>query len=72
VKVEVSEGAGAMYREASVVEIPWLQRGGEPLARELEDFVAAVREGKAPRVTGEDGLAAVRLAYEVERAASRS
>jgi UDP-N-acetylglucosamine 3-dehydrogenase len=72
VKVEVSEGAGAMYREASVVEIPWLQRGGEPLARELEDFVAAVRDHTAPRVTGEDGLAAVRLAYEVERAASRS
>jgi UDP-N-acetylglucosamine 3-dehydrogenase len=72
VRVEVSEGAAPVYREASVVEIPWLQRGGEPLARELEDFVAAVRDGRAPRVTGEAGLAAVRLAYEVERAASRS
>jgi UDP-N-acetylglucosamine 3-dehydrogenase len=72
VRVEVSEGSAPMYREASIVEIPWLQRGGEPLARELEDFVVAVREGSPPRVTGEDGLAAVRLAYEVERAASRS
>lgn len=61
-----------MYRQANVVEVPYLDRSGEPLARELRDFVNAVAAGSSPLVTGEDGLAAVRLAYEVERAASRS
>jgi len=32
------------YRQANVVEIPYLDRSGEPLTLELLDFVAAVRE----------------------------
>lgn len=71
VKVEMTDDASPVYREASIVEIPWLPRGGEPLARELEDFVSAVRSSSRPRVTGEDGLSAVRLAYEGERAIAR-
>jgi predicted dehydrogenase len=34
----------------------------EPLRRELEDFVGAVRDGRAPGVTGEQGREALRLA----------
>lgn len=41
--------------------------GREPLALELEDFVAAVRTGSRPRVTGHDGLRAIRLADQVLR-----
>ena len=41
--------------------------GREPLALELEDFVAAVRTGSRPRVTGVDGLRAIRLADQVLR-----
>ena len=41
--------------------------GREPLALELEDFVQAVRTGSRPRVTGHDGLRAVRLADQVLR-----
>jgi len=37
----------------------------EPLKRELEDFVAAVREKRKPLVTGEDGLRALRLAHAI-------
>jgi predicted dehydrogenase len=37
----------------------------EPLKRELEDFVAAVRTGRAPRVTGQQGRAALGLAERV-------
>jgi predicted dehydrogenase len=69
---QTAEGGTPAYRQASVVETPWMPRIGEPLAREIEDFLAAVRDKRPPRVTGEAGLAAVRLAYEVERAASRS
>jgi len=61
-----------MYRQANVVEVPYLDRSGEPLARELRDVVDAIREGRAPLVDGTAGVSAVRLAYEVERAASRS
>lgn len=71
--VDYSEVEGPMaYRQASVVEIPYLDRSGEPLGRELRDFVDAVREGREPMVTGAAGLAAVKLAYEVEAAARRS
>ncbi len=41
--------------------------GREPLALELEDFVQAVRTGSRPRVTGHDGLRAIRLADQVLR-----
>ena len=37
----------------------------EPLKRELEDFVRAVREKRRPLVTGEDGLRALKLAQAI-------
>jgi predicted dehydrogenase len=37
----------------------------EPLRRELDDFVAAIRERRAPVVTGEQGRAALELAERV-------
>ena len=40
-------------------------QGREPLALELEDFVAAVRTGSPPRVTGSDALRAVALAHQI-------
>lgn len=61
-----------MYRQANVVEVPYLDRSGEPLARELRDVVDAILSGGRPLVDGHAGTNAVRLAYEVERAASRS
>ena len=39
--------------------------GEEPLKGELEDFVAAAREGRAPLVTGEQGRAALALAVRI-------
>jgi len=37
----------------------------EPLKSELEDFVAAVREKRAPAVSGEQGRAALALAVRI-------
>jgi len=37
----------------------------EPLKRELEDFVDAIRQRRAPQVTGEDGRRALALAQEI-------
>jgi predicted dehydrogenase len=39
----------------------------EPLDAELSDFVAAVRDGRPPMVTGEDGLETLRLALQFVR-----
>ncbi len=47
--------------EGGKLEVP----RAEPLRRELEDFVAAVREGRPAAVPGEDGRAALVLAAEI-------
>jgi predicted dehydrogenase len=39
--------------------------GDEPLKRELEDFVAAVRDKRPPGVPGEEGRAALALAVHI-------
>lgn len=39
----------------------------EPLAAELGDFVGAVRDNRAPTVTGEEGLESLRIALEFVR-----
>jgi predicted dehydrogenase len=41
---------------------------GEPLGRELQDFVDAIREGREPRVPGRDGYRALKLATRVAEA----
>lgn len=41
---------------------------GEPLKLQLESFLDAVRNGKRPVISGEDGAAAVEVAHEVLRA----
>jgi predicted dehydrogenase len=38
----------------------------EPLREELLDFVAAIREGRLPRVTGADGRRALALATTIK------
>jgi predicted dehydrogenase len=56
---------GVSYRQSSVVEIPFIQNRGEPLALELSDFVAAVRSGGPPLVGGEAAIHAVDVATQV-------
>jgi predicted dehydrogenase len=55
-----------VYRQASVVEIPYLDRRAEPLALELQNFAAAVRGEEPPAVDGEAGARVVELAHRVE------
>jgi predicted dehydrogenase len=43
---------------------------GEPLAAELEEFVAAVNEKRPPLCTGEDGLAALEIAIAIRETMS--
>jgi predicted dehydrogenase len=60
----LSEG-GSRYRQSGVVEIPFLERAGEPLRAELEHFVDAVRHRARPAVDSSDGLEALRLALDI-------
>jgi predicted dehydrogenase len=60
----LSDG-GSRYREAGVVEIPFLERTGEPLRAELEHFLDAVQRHARPAVDSSDGLEALRLALEI-------
>ena len=41
------------------------RHSGDPLTLELQSFVHAARHGTRPRVSGEDGLAAIALATEI-------
>jgi len=67
-RTEYSSDDGVRYRQSSVIEVPFLDQRGEPLMRELEDVVAAVLDGRAPRVSGEDGLRALMIADRVSAA----
>lgn len=67
----VEYNAGAAYRQASVVEIPYLDRRAEPLALEIRNFVDAVRGMTELIVDGRAGATAVALAHDVERAIER-
>jgi predicted dehydrogenase len=62
---------GVRYRQSSVLEVPFLEQRGEPLVRELQDFVDAARAGRAPTTTGEDGVRAVALADLVSASVRR-
>ena len=55
------------YRSEQVVERPTVDNG-EPLKNELRAFVDAVREGSDPVVPGDDGVAALTLARQVQSA----
>lgn len=66
---EFEDSVDALYRQSSLVEVPYLDRRGEPLARQMDDFIAAITSGGEPTVTGEAGLLAVRLAEQVEQSA---
>jgi predicted dehydrogenase len=72
VSVDYAAQEVEVYRLVSgVAQMPAIEGGKvnvpreEPLKRELEDFVNAVREGRAPLVTGAQGRAALALAERV-------
>lgn len=56
---------GTRYRQSSVIEIPFLESRGEPLALEVAHVAECVRRGEPPRVTGEQGLRAIELADRI-------
>jgi len=54
-------------RERGKIHHFFLERYKEAYVAEMEDFIAAVREDRAPRVTGDDGLRALLLGLAAKR-----
>lgn len=67
----VDEG-GTRLRETTTVEIPYLDRRGEPLVAELDDFVAAVATRRRPMVDGVAGLRAIDVCERLLSARSQA
>ena len=62
---EFVDERGAMYRQSGVIEIPYLEHQGEPLALEQRHFVDCVLQRGTPAVSGEDGIAALDTAIRI-------
>jgi predicted dehydrogenase len=65
---EYLSDTGRRYRQSGIVEIPFVENRGEPLALELEEFVRAAMAGRSARVSGTDGLLALATATTIMNA----
>jgi predicted dehydrogenase len=72
VSIDYAEQEVEMYRLVRGTDVrPGIEGGKlevtreEPLVRELSDFLGAVREGRQPMVTGQDGRRALELAQRI-------
>ena len=61
-----------LLRDLFVVGSEAYPREVEPLRLELQEFVAAVREGREPLVNGEAGLEAIALATRIDQSLAQS
>ncbi len=62
---EFVDDRGSMYRQTGVVEIPYMEHQGEPLALEQRHFLECVVGHTQPAVSGQDGLAALDIAIRI-------
>ena len=62
----IKQNGDVRYRHESIVENPAVDTG-EPLKYELQSFLDAAQNGHEPRVSGEDGMRALKLAQKVNR-----
>lgn len=68
---EYPRSGAPRLKEASIMEIPYLEHRGEPLWLELQDFVTAIASGGQPLVSGAAGVAALALCERILIAARR-
>ncbi|TKX48924.1 Gfo/Idh/MocA family oxidoreductase [Halorubrum sp. ASP121] len=62
----IEEDGDVRFKHEGIVERPVVQNG-EPLQRELESFLEAVKSGTTPEIAVQDGLNALSVALEIER-----
>lgn len=66
--VEYVSDRGTSYRQSGMVEVPFIENRGEPLALEQREFAAAITEVRAPLVDGHAGRRALELVERVHAA----
>ncbi len=64
--VEYSTEGGVRFKQHGVMEIPFIDRYGEPLILEQQEFVRAIAEKRKPSVAPETARQAVSLAHQIE------
>lgn len=69
-QAEFVDERGSMYRQSGVIEIPYLEHQGEPVALEQRHFVECVLAHTQPAVGGQEGLAALDTAIRIRDQAS--
>ncbi|MBI2060326.1 MAG: Gfo/Idh/MocA family oxidoreductase [Nitrospirae bacterium] len=57
---------GPDAEEKRIYEMKESVEGSDPLRSELEEFLAAIRENRPPKVTAEDGLRSLRVAIRIK------
>ncbi|WP_281194366.1 Gfo/Idh/MocA family protein [Halorubrum sp. F4] len=67
----IEKDGNVRFSHESIVERPVVQNG-EPLQRELESFIEAVKTETSPEITVEDGLDALSVALEIEEKIGRN
>jgi predicted dehydrogenase len=67
----MNEYKGAKYRQESVIENIYIPVA-EPLAQELQHFIACIREQRQPQVSVEDGLRAMEFAAQISEMARQT
>jgi predicted dehydrogenase len=66
---EYLDDGGVRYRQSGLVEIPFLSQHGEPLMHELRHFAECVTQRQEPVISGEGGLAALRVCLAIRDSA---
>lgn len=66
---EFVDDRGARYRQSGIIEIPYLEHQGEPLALEQRHFVDCVLSRSQPIVSGHDGLTTLETALRIRNEA---
>jgi len=61
-----AKGDEITFEQSSIIESLAIDKSGEPLRKELDDFLQAIKTGSTPTVDGKAGLAAVELAQQLE------
>lgn len=66
--VEYVSDRGTSYRQSGMVEVPFIENRGEPLALEQREFIASITEGRSPLVDGRAGRRVLELVERVHQA----
>ena len=70
--VEYVTDGGVRFKQHGVMEIPFIDRYGEPLILEQQEFVKAIQEDRNPAVDPATATLALSLAHQIEEMLKKS